>query len=107
MDGTTLVELRADESTYAMLAKSDAMHLCTVSHRAALRGRHRYFHHMLVALGERDGLWVFDTTGVRGVAIENMDVDRFTRYCTKLLGSNREYGYVADTARLTCVAVRR
>jgi hypothetical protein len=105
VDGAKLVELRADADTHALLAKPGALHLCTVSHRAALRGRHRYFHHMLVALGESDGLWIFDTTGVKGVAIEKMEVDRFIRYCTTLLGSNREYRYVADTARLTCVAV--
>lgn len=102
-----LVELRADADTHATLAKPGAMHLCTVSHRAAARHRDRYFHHMLVALGEPDGLWVFDTTGVKGVALERMEIDRFIRYCTTLLGSNREYRYVADTARLTCVAVGR
>jgi hypothetical protein len=103
--GATLVELRADAGTHAVLAKPGALHLCTVSHRAATRRRDRYFHHMLIALGETDGLWVFDTTGVKGVAIEKMEVDRFIRYCTTLLGSNREYRYIADTARLTCVAV--
>lgn len=107
LGGPKLVEHRADADTHALLAKPGALHLCTVSHRAAARRRSRYHHHMLVALGETDGLWIFDTTGVKGVAIENMSVDRFTRYCTTLLGSNREYRYIADTARLTCVAVTR
>lgn len=105
--GRRFVELVPTEpAARAELAVPGAMHLCTVSHQSGARGGERFHHHMVIALGEPDALWIFDTTGVRGVAIEAMSDERFVRYFTRLLGSNREYRYVPRSARLTCLAVR-
>ncbi len=107
-DGQKLFRLDPrDASAHARLAKGGALHLCSVSHEAAARRRQRFHHHMFIALGEPDGLWVFDTTGVRGVAIETMSAERFVRYFTTLLASSREFRYVAKSSRLTCLAVTR
>lgn len=103
--GRTITTWKTTPRAHTELARDGAVHLCTVSHEAQSRDDARFHHHMIIALGDADGLSVFDTTGVRGVAIQRMDARRFVRYFTSLLAVNREYRYASSSAQLSCLEV--
>jgi hypothetical protein len=103
--GPTIQTWRPTPRTHATLARDGAVHLCTVSHASRARKGARFHHHMLIAIGDAEGLQVFDTTGLRGVAIQRMDARRFVRYVSSLLAVNREYQYDAESAELACLEV--
>lgn len=90
------------------LVVSGAMHLCTVSHESATRGEERLYHHLMIVLATEDeeSVEVFDTTGLRGVALTRMTRDRFVHYCANQLAASREYRYRSRSVRLTCLPVR-
>ena len=89
------------------LAAPGAMHLCTVSHESAARGEARLYHHLMIVLAteDADDIEVFDTTGLRGVALTRMTRARFVNYCANQLAASREYRYRGRSARVTCLAV--
>lgn len=110
--GLTLVDVPADAAHPDLTAAltDDALNLCTVSHAARARDGLRMYHHMLIldppdARGEPVRL--FDTTGSRGVAFRTMRPDRLHTYVRRLLALNKRYRYDPESARLTCLAVRR
>lgn len=110
--GLDLVELRVGPDTTDLAAALDpaALHLCSVSHRARARDGARMYHHMLILDPARDRLGrvsVFDTTGVAGVAVRAMAPKRLHTYVRRLLALNDVFRYDPDSARLTCLAVRR
>ena len=106
--GPRLFELAPErQANLDPLAVPGAMHLCTVSHESTTQGGQRLYHHLMIVLAtaEAGALEVFDTTGIRGVALTRMTRDRFLHYCATLLGASREYRYISRSARLTCLPV--
>jgi len=106
--GRRLFELAPErQASLDPLAVPGAMHLCTVSHESTAQGGQRLYHHLMIVLAtaEAGALEVFDTTGIRGVALTRMTRDRFLHYCATLLGASREYRYTSRSARLTCLPV--
>lgn len=110
--GLSLLDLRVDDATSDLAAAldPDALHLCSVSHRARARDGARMYHHMLVLDPTRDRLGraaVFDTTGAAGVALRPMAPERLHTYVRRLLALNDTFRYDPASAMLTCLAVRR
>lgn len=110
--GLTLLDLPADAAhpDLAAALEGDALYLCTVSHAARAREGLRMYHHMMILdppTEPRDRVRVFDTTGSRGVAYRAMSPDRLHTYVRRLLALNKHYRYDPESARLTCLAVRR
>ena len=106
--GPELLEIDLREATaLARLEAPGAMHLCTVSHTSVKHARTRFYHHLMIVLGTAGGeaFDVFDTTGGRGVSVVKMAREQFVRYCTTLLGANREFRYLGRSAGLTCLPV--
>jgi hypothetical protein len=106
--GARLFELAPERAaSLEPLAVPGAMHLCTLSHESTTQGGARLYHHMMIVLATDDAeaLEVFDTTGIRGVALTRMTRGRFLHYCGKLLAASREYRYSSASARLTCLPV--
>ena len=101
----TLAPERAEDLD--RLSAAGAMHLCTVSHEANARGRLRLHHHMMIVLarGESDAFDVFDTTGIRGVALARMTRARFAEYVSVQLAASREFRYARSSAQLICLPV--
>lgn len=107
-EGRRLFEISPERgASLDPLAVPGAIQLCTVSHEAAAREQIRYYHHLMIVLATEDvdSLDVFDTTGLRGVALTRMNRGRFMNYVTNQLGANREYRYARRSARLTCLPV--
>lgn len=110
--GLDLQELRPGDEhpDLAAALDPDALHLCTVSHRARARGGARMYHHMMILDPRRDHLGrvaVFDTTGAAGVAVRRMGPERLTTYVRRLLALSDVFRYDPASARLSCLAVRR
>lgn len=102
-----LAELGPDALVAALVP--DALHLCSVSHRARGRGGERMYHHMMILDPARDRLGrvrVFDTTGAAGVALRPMRPERLHSYARRLLALHDEYRYDPDSAQIACLAVR-
>ncbi|MDC0719351.1 hypothetical protein [Nannocystis bainbridge] len=110
--GLDLLDLRLDSLGAAGLLAAlaaDALHLCSVSHRARARGGERMYHHMMIVDPARDRLGrvrVFDTTGAAGVASRPMRPERLHGYVRRLLAAHAGFRYAPDSAQLTCLAVR-
>lgn len=106
--GPRLISLAPERSEdLDRLSAAGAMHLCTVSHEANARGRLRLHHHMMIVLAraEADALDVFDTTGIRGVALARMTRARFGEYVSVQLAASREFRYARGSAQLICLPV--
>ncbi|MFZ6183567.1 hypothetical protein [Nannocystis pusilla] len=110
--GLELLDLRlAELDPDALIAAlvPDALHLCSVSHRARARGGERMYHHMMIVDPARDRLGrvrLFDTTGAAGVAWRSMRPERLHAYARRLLARHETFRYDPETARLDCLPVR-
>jgi hypothetical protein len=107
-EGRRLFEIAPERgASLDPLAVPGAIQLCTVSHESAARDNIRFYHHLMIVLAtaDADALEVFDTTGIRGVALTRMTRGRLLHYVTMQLAANREYRYTPRSARLTCLPV--
>lgn len=110
--GLELLDLRlAELGPEALIAAlvPDALHLCSVSHRARARGGERMYHHMMIVDPAPDRLGrvrVFDTTGAAGVAWRSMRPERLHGYARRLLALHDTFRYDPESARLTCLPAR-